>query len=140
MIRNVFKKESWANIDRLSGCIVTYFNQVLDAEVLEGAQKAELMDLAKQFILKSTSSRNLYGVELARFFKLIRQLQEHQRELGLAEDIFDHRIMNVSCNLRTLGVNLLEKSKTEEGSDEEPASGIDMIFKRENEGRLEKDL
>lgn len=80
---------------------------MLDSEVLDVQRKNELLDLTERFLLKILNSRSLYGVDLARFFKLIRQLQERNQAAGCHEDIFDELIMNVSCNLRTLGVNLL---------------------------------
>ena len=37
LIKNAIEKETWAKIERLSGPLITYFNQVLDAEVLDAA-------------------------------------------------------------------------------------------------------
>jgi len=45
---------------------------VLDAEVLAGERKAKFMELAESFVLKIRNSRSLFGVDLARFFKLVR--------------------------------------------------------------------
>lgn len=107
MIANAIEQETWGKIERLSGPVISYFNQMLDSEVLDVQRKNELLDLTERFLLKILNSRSLYGVDLARFFKLIRQLQERNQAAGCHEDIFDELIMNVSCNLRTLGVNLL---------------------------------
>ena len=74
LIRNAIENGNWGEIERLSGPLVSYFNQVLDAEVLAGQQKADFLDLAERYVLKIRNSRSLYGVDLARFFKLIRQL------------------------------------------------------------------
>ena len=65
------------------------------------------MDLAERYLLKIRNSRSLYGVDLARFFKLIKELQDKNQSLKCDESLFDEVIMNVSCNLRTLNVNLL---------------------------------
>ena len=91
------------------------------------------MELAESFLLKIKNSRSLHGVELARFFKLIKQLQV---EKGQDANKFDKLIMNVSCNLRTLAVNLL--FQFEEDSNE-VSIGKDSLFKGENEERFEKD-
>ena len=96
------------------------------------------MDLAAKFLLKIKNSRSLFGVDLARFFKLIKQLQErNEAEGGRDPDIFNKLIMNVSCNLRTLSVNLL--FQFEQDSDE-MSIGKDSLFKGENEERFKKDL
>jgi len=63
------------------------------------------MQLAEKFLLKMQNSRSLFGVDLARFFKLIKQLQDEGSQIDA--DLYDKLIMNVSCNLRTLSVNLL---------------------------------
>ena len=65
------------------------------------------MDLAERYLLKIRNSRSLYGVDLARFFKLIKELQDKNQSLKCDVSLFDEVIMNVSCNLRTLNVNLL---------------------------------
>ncbi len=76
LIKHAIEKETWAKIERLSGPLITYFNQVLDEQVLDDSQKREFMNLAESFLLKIRNSRSLYGVDLARFFKLITLLQE----------------------------------------------------------------
>ena len=78
---------------------------MLDSEVLQGPRKAQFMQLAEKFLLKMQNSRSLFGVDLARFFKLIKQLQDEGSQIDA--DLYDKLIMNVSCNLRTLSVNLL---------------------------------
>jgi len=75
--------------------------------VLDPHHKKEFMELAESFLLKIKNTRSLHGVELARFFKLIRQLQDEKKRAGKDLNKFDKLIMNVSCNLRTLAVNLL---------------------------------
>jgi len=44
--------------------------------VLDTHRKKEFMELAECFLHKIKNSRSLYGVDLARFFRLIKQLQE----------------------------------------------------------------
>ena len=63
------------------------------------------MMIAEKFLLKMENSRTLFGLDLARFFKLIKQLQDED-DMNDA-DLYDKLIMNVSCNLKTVGVNLL---------------------------------
>lgn len=125
LIKNAIEKETWAKIERLSGPLITYFNQVLDAEVLDATEKREFMNLAESFLLKIRNSRSLYGVDLARFFKLIRQLQEENQLLESEVSMYDKLIMNVSCNLRTLGVNLVFQVE-EDSSD--ISIGNDSLF------------
>ena len=74
LITQAIELETWDKIERLGGPLVTYFNQVLDADVFQQDQKLAFMSLAERFILKMRNSRSLYGVDLARFFKLMRQL------------------------------------------------------------------
>lgn len=74
MIASAIEQETWGKIERLSGPVISYFCQMLDSEVLDPQRKNELLDLSERFVLKILNSRSLYGVDLARFFKLIRQL------------------------------------------------------------------
>mmetsp|Transcript_21928 Transcript_21928/g.29328 ORF Transcript_21928/g.29328 Transcript_21928/m.29328 type:complete len:84 (-) Transcript_21928:252-503(-) len=83
------------------------------------------MELAESFVLKIRNSRSLFGVDLARFFKLVRQLQERRSEMQKDQGVFDELILNVSCNLRTLGVNLLYQVE-EKSSD--ISIGTDSLF------------
>ena len=90
--------------------------------------------LAEQFLLKMENSRSLFGLDLARFFKLIKQLQDED-DMGDA-DLYDKLIMNVSCNLKTVGVNLLWQV---EGDSNDISIGTDSSFKGANADRFEKD-
>lgn len=74
LLKNAIEQDSWAKRERLNGPLITYFNQVLDSNVLGERRKREFMELASRFLLKIQNSRSLFGVDLARFFKLIRQL------------------------------------------------------------------
>ena len=47
--------------------------------------------------------------------------------------------MNVSCNLRTLGVNLLLQMEKDSSSGAMVSIGTDSLFKGENDGRIEKE-
>ena len=110
---------------------------MLDADVLAPARKQEFLSLAEAFLLKIRNSRSLYGVDLARFFKLIKQLQDRNREMETRPaDTFDSLIMNVSCNIRTLNVNLLLQFEEDTN---EVSLVKDLLLKGENEERFEKD-
>ena len=74
-------------------------------------------------------------MDLARFFKLIRQLQERRACEGEI-DTFDKLIMNVSCNLRTLGANLLYQVEEESSN---ISIGTDSLFRGENVERVARD-
>ena len=109
---------------------------LLESNVYKNEKKKEFIDLAEKFILNMSNSRSLYGNDLARLFKLIKQLQMNQH-LSQDGSQYDKLMMNVCSNLRTLSLDLLYDASENVQDNADHIS--DLNFKKENEARFERE-
>lgn len=59
-----------------------------------------------QYLVRLHSSRSLHNEDLTNLFLLVDKIQPGLKNQG----DFDHLLMNVASNLRTIGVNLMQIS------------------------------
>lgn len=105
---------SWSKLERLSGQLIGHFKSNFEGD-------PEMKSLIERFLLKISNSRSLHGEDISNVFNLV-DLLERQ---GLDTKKFDGLLMNMSSNLKTLGVILLNDG--------------DKLFAKRNEQIIEAD-
>ena len=76
-INKGIKDMTWSRVERLNGPFVTHLSTMLEMGEFKKDEKRDFSDLAEKYILNMSNSRNLYGFDLIKLFKLIQQLLQN---------------------------------------------------------------